>query len=164
MRRQEIYMKFNNIEYFVTLQSRQRLRQYRCRMVISTARDVISSTRDNCIISRDDFILHCEIKHRRTEYESSLEYFVTLQSRQRLRQYRVGPNVLSDVFTYKIWNIIEYVVSLSRQRLRQYTESALMYCLMCLPIIYGTLSNMLSAGICVLGVTILPLSTTFLNY
>ena len=42
-------------------------------MVISTARDVISSTRDNCIISRDDFILHCEIKHRRTEYESSLD-------------------------------------------------------------------------------------------
>ena len=36
-----------------------------CRMVIST-------TRDNCIISRDNFILHCEIKHRRTEYGSSL--------------------------------------------------------------------------------------------
>ena len=36
-----------------------------CRMVISTARD-------NCIISRDDFILHCEIKYRRTEYGSSL--------------------------------------------------------------------------------------------
>ena len=36
-----------------------------CRMVISTACD-------NCIISRDDFILQCEIKYRRTEYESSL--------------------------------------------------------------------------------------------
>jgi hypothetical protein len=28
--------------------------------------------RSDCIISRDDFILHCEIKYRRTEYESSL--------------------------------------------------------------------------------------------
>ena len=36
-----------------------------CRIVISTARD-------NCIISRDDFILNCEIKYRRTEYDSSL--------------------------------------------------------------------------------------------
>ena len=43
-----------------------------CRMVISTARDAISTARENCIISRDDFILHCEIKHRRTAYESSL--------------------------------------------------------------------------------------------
>jgi len=43
-----------------------------CRMVISTAREVISTARDNCIISRDDFILHCEIKYKRTEYESSL--------------------------------------------------------------------------------------------
>ena len=32
-----------------------------CRMVITTARD-------NCIISCDDFILHCEIKYRRTWY------------------------------------------------------------------------------------------------
>ena len=43
-----------------------------CHMVISTARDVISTVRDNCIISPDDFILHCDIKHRHTEYESSL--------------------------------------------------------------------------------------------
>ena len=43
-----------------------------CRMVISTAREVISTARDNCIILRDDFILRCEIKYRRTEYESSL--------------------------------------------------------------------------------------------
>ena len=41
-------------------------------MVLSTAREVISTARDNCIISRDDFILRCEIKYRRTEYESSL--------------------------------------------------------------------------------------------
>jgi hypothetical protein len=34
-------------------------------------RMVISNVRDNCI-SRHDFILHCEIKYRRTEYGSSL--------------------------------------------------------------------------------------------
>jgi hypothetical protein len=33
---------------------------------------VMSTARANCIISRDDFILHCEIKHRRTEYGTSL--------------------------------------------------------------------------------------------